>query len=497
MTSRSAESGSDGRRRRLIGAAVIVTLVAVVGLAAGHSGGGSPAAAAMVSAPPAQPLISPKTVFPLRVGPTGRYLVDAYGRPFLIVGDSPQALIGDLSETAANRFFANRAAAGFNSVWINLLCDAYTGCRSDGRTYNGIAPFTTADDVSTPNPAYFRRADAMIRLAADHHLAVFLDPIETGGWLDVLRQNGVAKDYRFGRYLGARYRAFSNVVWLNGNDFQTWKNADDDALALSVARGIRAADPDALQTVELNYPASTSLSDPRWRTVVGLDLVYTYGPTYVEVRRAFTAGAHTPVFLGEASYEGEHYYSSPETLRRQEYWSILSGSSGQFYGNHYTWQFLNGWTQHLDTVGSRQLTFVADLFSRRSWYDLVPDFHHHLVVAGYGRYTRSGTANDSDYATAAATPDGRLAIAYLPTDRAVTVDMARMAGPRVRAQFYDPTDGRYEPAAGSLLSPHGVHVFRAPGENAAGDSDWILLLSTVGGVAGNGVPTRLSKEHLL
>ena len=33
----------------------------------------------------------------------------------------------------------------------------------------------------------------MIRLAAKHHLAVFLDPIETGGWLSVLRSNGTPK----------------------------------------------------------------------------------------------------------------------------------------------------------------------------------------------------------------------------------------------------------------------------------------------------------------
>lgn len=488
MTSRFAEFVSR-RWRLLIGAGAGVALVVVVGVARRDSAG-LPAPAAVLTAPPAQPLVSPKAAFPLRIGPTGRYLVDAVGRPFLIVGDSPQAMIGDLSEAEARRFLANRARAGFSAVWINLLCDAYTGCRSDGSTYNGIAPFTKTDDLAAPNPAYFKRADAMIRLAADDHLAVFLDPIETGGWLQVLSRNGVTKDYRFGRYLGKRYRVFPNIVWLNGNDFQTWRNPRDDRLALAVARGIRATDPSALQTIELNYPASTSLSDPRWRKLVGLDFVYTYGPTYAEVRRAYTSGDQIPVLSGEASYEGEHYYSSPETLRRQEYWSILSGASGQFYGNHYTWQFIKGWTRHLDTAGSRQLTFVTDLFSLRPWYDLVPDFHHRLVVAGYGRYSRFGSPNDSDYVTAAATPDGSLAIVYLPTHRPVTVDLARMAGPRVRAQFYDPTTGRYEMASRSLLSARGLHRFRTPGNNHAGDSDWVLVLTTVRAVAGNVVSAR-------
>ncbi len=44
---------------------------------------------------------------------------------------------------------------------------------------------------------------------------------------------------------------------------------------------------------------------------------------------------------------------------------MLSGATGQFYGNKYTWQFLDGWPSHMNTVGSRQMTFVTNLFSRR------------------------------------------------------------------------------------------------------------------------------------
>ncbi len=66
---------------------------------------------------------------------------------------------------------------------------------------------------------------------------------------------------------------------------------------------------------------------------------------------------------------------------------MLSGATGQFYGNKYTWQFLDGWPSHLNTVGSRQMTFVTNLFSHRRWFDLVPDTGHRLVVSGYGTYS--------------------------------------------------------------------------------------------------------------
>ncbi len=320
-------------RRRILALAVVVVGLAAVGLVA-YARRASTATPANVEAAPGAALLQTRSpTFPLKLGPNGRYLVDHTGRPFMVVGDSPQALIAQLSVSQAGRFFADRQRAGFNSVWINLLCDAYTGGRADAKTYDGIAPFRAPGNLSTPNPAYFARADAMIRLAGEHHLAVFLDPIETGGWLDVLRRNGTGRAYAYGRYLGRRYRRYANVVWLNGNDFQSWRQPHDDALALAVARGIKASDPDALQTLELNFPTSTSSDDPRWTGIIGIDAAYTYAPTYAEVLKAYDRRNHLPVMMVEASYEGEHDYAGPSTLRRQEYWTMLSGATGQFYGN--------------------------------------------------------------------------------------------------------------------------------------------------------------------
>jgi hypothetical protein len=464
-------------RRRILALAALVVALAAVGLVAYVRRASTATPASVEAAAPAKSLRTAAPAFPLKPSRNGRYLVDRDGRPFLIVGDSPQALIAQLSVRQAGHFFADRERAGFNSVWINLLCDTYTGGRADAETYDGIAPFKQPGNLSTPNPAYFARADAMVRLAAKHHLAVFLDPIETGGWLGVLRRNGTTKAYAYGRYLGRRYRHDANIVWLNGNDFQTWSTPSDDALVLAVARGIRSTDPDAVQTVELNYEVSTSSDDPRWRGILGLNAAYTYSPTYAEVLKAYHRPHHVPVVMLEASYEGEHDYTGPETLRRQEYWTLLSGATGQFYGNKYTWQFLDGWRQHLDTIGSRQMTFVTDLFERRHWFDLVPDTRHRLVVSGYGSFSASGDLNDSDYVTAARTADGRLAIAYLPTGQPIVVDMRRMSGGRVRAQWYDPTSGRYARVPGSPLATRGRHRFTVPGPNREGDSDWVLVLT--------------------
>jgi hypothetical protein len=422
----------------------------------------------------------PKVAYPLKAGPTGRYLVDQRGRPFLIVGDSPQSLIVNLSLADARLFISDRAAAGFNSLWVNLLCTKYTGGRPDGSTYDHIVPFTKPGDLATPNPKYFARVDAMIRLAGEYGMNVFLDPIETGGWLDLLQSNGPAKAYAYGRYLGKRYAKFPNVIWMSGNDFQDWKTPATDAVVLAVAKGIRSVDRKHLQTIELNYLVSSSSDDTRWLPLLGLDAAYTYSPTYAEVLKGYNRKRVLPVFLVEAGYEFEQNISqvspgTPDTLRRQEYWSLLSGATGQLYGNHYTWQFLPDWKENLDTTGSKQMGYLVKLFAGRPWYRLVPDQTHTLLTSGFGSFTASGDVDSNDYATAARTPDGKLAMVYLPTPRTFTIDMSKLA-PGATAQWYDPTAGTYTPA--DPVSRDGTTAsFRPPDQNSAGDPDWLLVLS--------------------
>jgi hypothetical protein len=88
-------------------------------------------------------------VYPLKVSRSRRYLVDQRNVPFMIVGDAPQSLIGDLSVRDAATYIADRRSRGFNALWVNLLCAHYTGCRADGRTYDGIAPFKIPGDLAT------------------------------------------------------------------------------------------------------------------------------------------------------------------------------------------------------------------------------------------------------------------------------------------------------------------------------------------------------------
>ena len=288
----------------------------------------------------------------------------------------------------------------------------YHASRNDGGTYDGILPFTgylgaekdTAHyDLSKPNEKYFARVDQMLNLATEFGMLVFLDPIETGQWLPTLRNNGADAAYAYGQFLGRRYGHLDNIVWLSGNDFGQWRKAEVDAVVLAVAKGIRSVAPDQMQTVELHVGKSSSADDAAWVPMISLNGSYAYQPTYFQMWHSYNQTPVMPTFLLEGHYDfadnNPDVYGTPSVLRRQEYWAMLSGGTGQLYGNSYTDEFLPGWRDYVDTTGVTQLMIWRSFFSSLPWYKLVPDQDHTVVTAGLGNPgAREDRANNVDFA---------------------------------------------------------------------------------------------------
>jgi hypothetical protein len=448
-------------------------------------------ARAQAAAPKVSSTSSP--AYPLKVSANRRYLVDQNNIPFLIAGDVPQPLVTMVSTADAGSYFDDRQAHGFNAMWIDVLVAGpyYPDCRDDGGTYDGILPFTgyltggkdtPHYDLTKPNEAYFTRVGQMLTLAANHGMVVFLDPIETGQWLPTLRNNGPAAARAYGDYLGNRYKRFDNIIWLNGNDFNTWQNPGDDAAVRAVAEGIKSADPRHLQTIELNVETSSSYDDPTWVPIVSVNSTYTYSPTYFQMWHSYNQTPVAPTFLLEAHYDLVDFgtkpwdYGTPSVLRRQAYWTMLSGGKGELYGNGYTCYFLPGWKFHIDTLGVAQFMIWHGFFSSLPWQDLVPDQDHTVVTAGFGTLGNFQTrVSKSDFCTVSKTPDGSFVVAYMPTAREITVNMATLKAP-VIAKWFDPTTGVYTTVPGGPFANTGTLQFAPPGSSHDGDSDWVLLL---------------------
>jgi len=453
----------------------------------------------------------PLGTFPLQVSPTGRFLETADGNPFLIVGDSPQSGIGNLSEANMTSYLADRASHGFNAVWNNVLCDGYTQCNANGTTADGVKPFTTGTtpssyDLSTPNSTYFTRVHNMVAQAKADGIEMFLDPIETGGcqtggWITTLENNGngttssTTKDYKYGQYLGNTFKDLNNIIWMSGNDFLCVGTAADNNDGQAVALGIRNTDPGALQTMEPDYfnpangGATTSLTDRSgdptgWNSLVDLNAAYTYAPTYAGVLQARSETSTQPSFLVEANYEGQDNGSTVDgcvtirNCRLQEWWTMTSGAAGQLYGGPCYGMTNSTVLSDCDTTAVTQLGYQTSLLSGLEWQNLVPDANGagHLITAGGGSCPTSGLFASVTCVTAAETPDETLALAYDPTGTTLTVDFSKMGGPTT-ARWWDPTNNTFTAISGSPFSTGATsQSIATPGANTAGDQDWVLVL---------------------
>jgi hypothetical protein len=99
----------------------------------------------------------------------------------------------------------------------------------------------------------------------------------------------------------------------------------------------------------------------------------------------------------------------------------------------------------------------------------VPDQNHELITAGFGDFGKI------DSVCAARSDDSSFALAYLPTNHTVSVNLGRLSGD-VIARWFDPTDGSVKEIEGSPFPKGTKRDFTPPDKNAAEESHWILLM---------------------
>jgi hypothetical protein len=398
--------------------------------------------------------------YPLRVGPDHRHLVDQSGTPFLIQGDAAWSLISGVTKEEAETYLEGRRREGYNAVIVNLIEHYFKG---PVNRY-GQLPFTTPGDFSTPNEKYFEHADWVIRKAAEKGITVFLAPIYLGyigteeGFVVEAAANGPEKSRNWGRYVGKRYRDFDNVVWLIGGDRNPDKVREDvDA----IVQGIKEFDNRHIFTAHC-HPENSAVDQYRDDGWLDFNTTYTYGIVHEKLMNDYNRTPAVPFVLIESIYEGEHNASAVQ-IRRQAYWAVLAGATGQFMGNRPMWLFDPGWQEALNSQGSLDMTKLHALFASRPWQDLVPDEKHEVVIDGLGEF------RGLDYLSAARTADGGTVIIYMPNARPFTVDMTRISGKTAVARWFNPRTGKSDPAGNFPTS--GKKQFTPPGEG-----DWVLVL---------------------
>jgi hypothetical protein len=461
-------------------------LVFVVGFASWASARQStdPAARERLLSAPEQAALPREAnpAFPLKLSADQRYLVDQRGKPFLIVGDSPWSLIVEPTQAQVDKYLDDRQAKGFNVLLVNLIEHKFSTLPPMRR--DGTAPFTTPGDFGTPNDAYFEYVEVVLRKALEREIVLLLCPAYLGygggddGFYQEMLHGGREKIRAYGRYVGRRFRQHPNLIWIVGGDFTP--PPDGQWTVDELAAGIRDEDTTHLMTVHCG-PGDAAASAWGQRPWLQLNNVYHYREDlYVACREQDTRDPRMPYFLLETAYEGEHE-ATPDRIRRQAYWPLLSGACGMLYGNSPVWHFGSrgvydrggDWLAALNSRGAQDMARLASVFHGRAWWTLRPDHDHRFATAGYR------ATSDLDYVTTALATDGTLAIAYLPSlehlRRTLVVNLGKMAGP-VTAQWFNPAQGGYTTVEGSPLRNTGHYAFVTPGDNGTGTSDWVLIL---------------------
>jgi hypothetical protein len=410
---------------------------------------------------------------PLKMGSTSRHIVDQNGKPFLLVGDAAWNLFVNLSNSDADFYLENRKQLGFTGVIVNLI--EHLHAANAPQNLYGVAPFTGQAFTTTPNDAYFAHVDYIVKSAAAKGIVILLFPLYLGdscgsqGWCVEMGAATISDIRNWGQYVGNRYKDDDNIVWVIGGDMDPSPVREK---VQAVVDGILSADSRHLFTAHnaLNQMAVTPWPGAAWLDV---NNVYSVSFTlYESILSAYSISPPMPVFLVESRYENDGL-PTPQELRAQSYWTLLSGGFGHVFGNCPLWGFgfagkfcaSTDWKAELNKVGSLNMRHFQALFNSRHWHSLVPDTSHTVLTAGYG------TFGGPDYASAACAADGSSILAYLPSSRTVAVSGACLQGNMMIAWWYDPSNG--------VATQIGTFPTTMPQNFSPPTSgDWVLVLDS-------------------
>ena len=436
-------------------------------------------------------------------------------------------------------FLTTITGQGFNAVSGNVIEHHYTVVKPpknqnsdlpftktlNGSTYTGSPNGTTssngtqgqfasdnysnintqAPDPTFINNVYWQACETILNSCLSHNVAVFVWPFYLGfhagdeGWMQELvawdavtgaggftgfsfANASKSKAWNYGAWLADRWKAYPHIIWVAGGDYGSGSQTLDTqqkAAVESVISGMKsvAGQQSVFWTAHWDRD---SISTDTALTSVTFDINGSYCAEAV-AERTRAAYAHSPVSpacLIEWFYENDLFGGSAP-YRKYMYWGYLGGIAGGFFGNEQIWRFDDG-TPGTDflTLETTQATLDAvrmfAFWDARPWHRLKPSGlggMGTLVTAGGG----TASPQSTDYVAAAATPEGDLLLAYVPPAHtgSVTIDMTKL-GASVTARWWDPTNATFT-AIGTFANT-GTHAFTTPGNNSAGDTDWLLVL---------------------
>ncbi|MHB8899770.1 MAG: glycoside hydrolase family 140 protein [Thermoguttaceae bacterium] len=443
----------------------------------------------------------------LKVSENGRFLVTADGQPFFWLGDTSWRFLvkasreDSESQPSALRYFDRRAAQGFNVIQT-VVAHVDLPANAAGHAALVDGDFGRPRTLPGPDNDYWDDIDWFVDQAAARGLYLALLPT----WNSRVPENHpMVKDpaiaYRYGHFLGSRYRDRTNIVWVLGGDPQPSRDvgvperlAMIRAMAEGLADGSRGVDrqdgqADWTSTLMTYHPrgggqsSSKHLHREPWLDFNMIQTTTRFAfANYETVAADYALEPPKPTLDAEVAYEGSLSLNgkepqdrriAPWDVRRAAYWSVFAGSLGHTYGHRsfIAWirkgeTFKYGahipWYESLDAPGANQMRHLRRLIESRRLVDHVPD----------GKLLADDGPGGKGHLEAMRAGDGREALVYSPLGEPVRVRLDQFETGRVAASWFDPRSGQVQPI-GSFDS-RGERTFTPPSHGE--DCDWVLIL---------------------
>lgn len=415
----------------------------------------------------------------LRVSDNRRYLAFGDASPFLWIGDTAWAVPQKASDAEWDAYLADRAAKHFTVIQV-APAPAWAG----ERDRQGQKPFTDKS-CSQWNPLYWQSFERKVERANESGLVVML----VGLMEPVSRYPASSEACLFARNIVARL--FGNFVMFS-------PSFDSEVLPLANEVGRATRDATAVHLITQhpgtpwNQPVptfSTNYYDQPYLDFAGVQSGHNGGHLDWCAHHAiewnlylYRHEPHKPVINLEAMYDGQGASGWRAVDARSLGWRTwLSGAMGYTYGAGETpphspggdggiWKWVTNpdkpdyWRKALQWDSARQMQHLHDFLAALEWWRLEPA--HHLI--------RNQPEDVTRRIVLARTAAGDFAVAYLPDNEVVEIDVSAFPGP-LAARWFDPVRGVYS-AASERINNQGTHRFTPPAK-----SDWVLLLQRSGG----------------
>ena len=410
----------------------------------------------------------------LKVSDNRRYLVYDDDTPFLWMGDTAWAVPQRASDEEWDAYTADRTAKRFTLIQV-APAPKWAGDqdRRGERAFND-------ESCLQWNPPYWRSFEQKVQRANEAGLVVLL----VGLMEPVQRYPEINMACLFARNIVARL--FGNFVI-----FSPSFDSDFMPLANEVGRAAREATAVHLITqhpgTPWNQPTPT-ISD-KYYDEIYLDIA--------AVQTGHNAGhldwcahhaiewnlhlyrhePHKPVINLEAMYDAQGEKGWQAADARSLAWRTwLSGAMGYTYGagdlppkvpqgSGAVWKWVTDpekydyWKKALQWNSAFQMQYLHDFLATIEWWRLEPA--HHVIQNQPDEVTRRMVLAKS--------AQGDLAVAYLPDNEAIHIDVSAFAAP-LQGRWFDPVRGSYTAITDRIDNKNTTRL----SPPAAGD--WVLLL---------------------